>query len=335
MRHECGHGPEPRNGRTLGHPMTVATGARRASRFLAAFALALAIVPAPRALAAAPAADALAIPATLDARAAARPFRINLARDGDYVRQSNFVQCVGASVQMMLNIIEPGADRTKRTQRRLQVQARAFSGPRPDGRERQGAGVFGWAAALNLNDGGPYGVVGTDTLDEAMRVAALAIVRHHRPVGLLVWRGRHAWVMSGFEATGDPRTGSFRVTKAYILDPLHPYGSSVWGPSPTPGAAISVKQVGRQFVPRRSSGPWSLLPGMSTLSGKYVLVVPTDVAPATIDKADPSTLLTAPPTLDDLAEPSPRTLPVHLYTPHALPEVASPQPLHLIRNRPS
>ena len=317
--------------------MTVATGAQRASRFLAAMALALAIVPAPQAFAAAPAAPAsgTSAPAPLDARAASGPFRLNLAKDGDYVRQSNFVQCVGASVQMMLNIIEPGADRTKRTQRRLQVQARAFSGPRPDGRERQGAGVFGWAAALNLNDGGPYGVVGTDTLDEAMRVAALAIVRHHRPVGLLVWRGRHAWVMSGFEATGDPRTGSFHVTKAYILDPLHPYGSSVWGPSPTPGAAISVKQVGRQFVPRRIGGPWSLLPGMSTLSGKYVLVVPTDAAPSTIDKADPSTLLTAPPALDDLAPPSPRTLSVHLYTPHSLPEVAPPQPLRLIRNRPS
>ena len=43
----------------------------------------------------------------------------------DYVQQTNFVQCVGASVQMMLNIIEPGADRTARRQRRLQVLARA------------------------------------------------------------------------------------------------------------------------------------------------------------------------------------------------------------------
>jgi hypothetical protein len=316
--------------------MTVATGARRASRFLAAFALALAIVPAPRALAAAPAADPPQGSSTpVDARAAGRPFRLNLAKDGDYVRQSTFVQCVGASVQMMLNIIEPGADRTKRTQRRLQVQARAFSGPRPDGRERQGAGVFGWAAALNLNDGGPYGVVGTDTLDEAMRVAALAIVQHHRPVGLLVWRGRHAWVMSGFEASGDPRTGTFNVTKAYILDPLHPYGSSVWGPSPTPGEAISVKRVGRQFVPRRIGGPWSLLPGMSTLSGKYVLVVPTDAAPSTIDKADPSALLTQPPSAHPVLSLGPGLKRFHAYVQHALPEVAPPQPLRQIRNRPS
>ena len=39
------------------------------------------------------------------------PFVLNLARPSDFVRQATFVQCVGASVQMMLNIIEPGADR--------------------------------------------------------------------------------------------------------------------------------------------------------------------------------------------------------------------------------
>jgi hypothetical protein len=313
-----------------------AAGARRARRLLASIALALALVPAPQALATTPPAGAQRASSPVDAGAATRPFRINLARDGDYVRQSNFVQCVGASVQMMLNIIEPGADRTRRTQLRLQVQARAFSGPRPDGRERQGAGVFGWAAALNLNDGGPYGVVGTDTLDDAMRVAALAIVRHHRPVGLLVWRGRHAWVMSGFEAAGDPRTGTFRVTKAYILDPLHPFGSRVWGPSPAPGVAISVRQVGRQFVPRRIGGPWSALPGMATLSGKYVLVVPTASAPARIDSADPSALLVSPSgTPTSAPSRAVRLAPVGLYRPHAPSEVAPPQPLRLIRNRPS
>ena len=69
-----------------------------------------------------------------------------------------------------------------------------------------------------------------------MRVAATAIREYRRPVGLLVWGGRHAWVMSGFEATGDPLLAKeYRVTKAYILDPLYPYGDDVWGPSPKPG----------------------------------------------------------------------------------------------------
>ena len=96
-----------------------------------------------------------------------------------------------------------------------------------------------------------------------------------------MWRGRHAWVMSGYEAVVDRTApGRFVVTRASILDPLHPYGGSGWGPSPKPGSAISVKAVGRQFVrrqPRRDS-PWTVfwrsIPGNRALEGKYVLVVP-------------------------------------------------------------
>ncbi len=53
-----------------------------------------------------------------------------------------------------------------------------------------------------------------------------------------------------------------------IYDPLHPYGSTVWGPSPKPGQAISLEALGRQFVPRRQSARFG------SLSGKYVLVLP-------------------------------------------------------------
>jgi hypothetical protein len=255
---------------------------RRRSRVAAALFVALVIVPAPAALAAGPTSGAGVGARSADAP---RPFEINLAADNDYVRQTTFVRCVGASVQMMINIVEPGADRSRKTQRRLQVLARSLSGPRPDGSRRQGAGVFGWAAALNLRDAGPYAVVGADTLQGAMKLAATAIVEHRRPVGLLVWQGRHAWVMSGFESTGDPRAGSFRVTRAHILDPLHPYGSDAWGPSPTPGTSISVETVGRQFIARDLHSQWNTLPGMAELAGKYVLVVPTD-QPAPAGGAD-------------------------------------------------
>ncbi len=41
-----------------------------------------------------------------------------------------------------------------------------------------------------------------------------------KPVGLLVWRGAHAWVMSGFKATADPAyTDDFEVTAVWIEDP--------------------------------------------------------------------------------------------------------------------
>lgn len=217
-------------------------------------------------------------PAAEALEAANRPFTLNLGSRRDWVQQTNFVQCVGTSVQMMLNITEPGRDRTKRTQRRLQELARAWSGPTPPGITRRGASVRGWAASLVIRGAGAYRVVGADSLQEAMRIAATAIREYRRPVGLLVWRGRHAWVMSGFEATGDPLLAErWKVTKAYILDPLYPYGDDTWGPSPKPGSAIPVAAVGRQFVRRSAlrSSPWNRLPGSERLRNRWVLVVPT------------------------------------------------------------
>jgi hypothetical protein len=214
--------------------------------------------------------------------AADTSFRLDLARKGDYVAQANLVQCVGASMQMMLNIMGPKDDRTAKTQVKLQHLARSNSGPRRDGMQRQGASVRGWTAGLNMLGAGPYRLVGTDTLSEALKMSARAIRETGKPVGLLVWRGRHAWVMSGFTATADPRfTDDFKVTGAIVLDPLYPHGSSVWGPSPTPRETLTPKELGRQFVPRRqgnwpagNSNPWSI---MTSLGGKYVLVLPYEV----------------------------------------------------------
>jgi len=217
--------------------------------------------------------------------AAESAFRLDLAGKGDYVAQTNFVQCVGASMQMMLNVINPENDRSAKTQLRLQNLARELSGRRGDGSERRGASVRGWSAGLNQLGAGPYRLVGTTTIDEALRLAAYAIRQTNRPVGLLVWRGRHAWVMSGFHATADPLTTSdFTVTAAVVMDPLYPYGSKVWGPSPKPREALSPTVLGRQFVPRRQGSSFPSGTGvgaatMSSLSGKYVLVLPYETIP--------------------------------------------------------
>ncbi len=208
------------------------------------------------------------------ASAAPKAYELDLGARSDFVAQANFVQCVGASMQMMLNMMEPGADRTAATQLKLQKLARQMSGQRPDGMERQGASVRGWAAGLNLLGAGPYRLAGATTLEEALLTAAQAMRRTGKPVGLLMWRGRHAWVMSGFRATGDPVVAGTRITAALVEDPLYPHGSSVWGPSPAPGAALTPEELGRQFVPRRFSSRW----GMRMLSGKYVLVLPYELS---------------------------------------------------------
>jgi hypothetical protein len=202
-------------------------------------------------------------------------FHLDLAGRADYVAQTNLVQCVGASMQMMLNIISPQNDRSASTQLRLQKLARAWSGPSRNGRIRQGASVRGWAKGLTMVGGGPYQVVGATSIDTALLLAAKAMRTTGRPVGLLVWRGRHAWVMSGFRATRDPLVPGARVTEAIVEDPLYPYGgSSTWGRSPRPGEALSIAELGRQFVPRRRS---TLSP---TLSNKYVIVMPFEIHPS-------------------------------------------------------
>jgi hypothetical protein len=218
---------------------------------------------------------------------AAERHRVEVGSKGDFVAQTNFVQCVGASLQMMINMIEPGRDRTASEQLRLQRLARNLSPARTGGGQRQGASVRGWVRVLNEEVTQPYRTVGVDTLDEAMRIAARAMDRTGAPVGLLVWRGRHAWVMGGYEST-KPLSEGGRVTKAVIYDPLYPYGSNTWGPSPKPGQAISIEALGRQFVPRRQSSRFG------SLSGKYVLVLPYEPARSVARKpgldAEPSVL---------------------------------------------
>src|SRR6187200_1631831 len=164
--------------------------------------------------------------APASASAAAKPYKLDLGRRVDYVGQTNLVQCVGASMQMMLNMMTTRDDRSAATQFRLQKLARAWSGPSRNGRIRKGASVRGWARGLTMEGGGPYQVVGKDTVQEALLAAARAMRTTGRPVGLLVWRGRHAWVMSGFHATRDPLLPGARVTAAIVEDPLHAFGDS-------------------------------------------------------------------------------------------------------------
>jgi len=214
-----------------------------------------------------------------DVAAASRAYRLDLADRNDFVAQKTFVQCVGASMQMMLNVLGAN-DHSSRTQGQLQSLARRLSGPTRDGFQRKGASVRGWTDGLNRLGAGPYRMVGADTIEEAMRLAARSIRLTGRPVGLLVWAGRHAWVMTGFQATADPAVSDrFRVTKAIVMDPLYPYGSGQWGRSPRPREAISLATLGKQFVPRRR-GTWAGAPTgqagatMRALAGKYVIVMP-------------------------------------------------------------
>jgi hypothetical protein len=209
-----------------------------------------------------------AAPTPLAAPAPLRqPFALNLYRDGDFVPQYTFDWCVAASIQMAHNLIDDTgggtwADRAQ--QGELWEMARARSSD-----SFNGANPYGWAEVLTASGLGPYSVVSVADYNEALRAAARAIAETGRPVGLVMWSGRHAWVMSGFESLGDPSVfPDFQVTGVRVLDPLYPYGSGQWGPSPEPNSLLSPEQLATQFVvrePRR----WS-----SGLPAGYLLVLP-------------------------------------------------------------
>jgi hypothetical protein len=202
-----------------------------------------------------------------------RPVSVELYRQGDFVSQTNSVQCVGASMQMMLNIIGPRNDRTASTQLRLQRLARANSPRRllPGGREftrpRRGASSFGWAAGLSKIGGGPYLVTAVPTMGGALNMAARAMRRTGRPVGLLVWHGSHAWVMSGFTATQASDGDIRKVTSVTVLDPWYPRRSPTYGASPRPGTKLTPRQLRADYLrwKRHHKTPFD---------GQFVLVLP-------------------------------------------------------------
>ena len=194
-------------------------------------------------------------------------FAVDLYQEGDFVPQYTFNWCVAASIQMAHNLIDATgggtwADRAQ--QGDLWEMARARSS-----NSFNGANPFGWAQVLTETGMGPYTVVSIADYGNALRTAARAMADTGRPVGLVMWSGRHAWVMSGFESVGDPaQFPEFSVTGIRVLDPLHPYGSGQWGPSPAPNSLLTPEQLATQFVvrePRR----WS-----SDLPTGYLLVLP-------------------------------------------------------------
>ena len=236
---------------------------------------------APVGILAAPGSAATASPAGRDT-APASGFSTNLYQKGDFVSQYTRYWCIGASMQMMLNISGATDDETRAAQESYMRVARSLGpslrrvdhGQATDaaGGALRGAGSGGWARGLVTLGGRNYAERAVDGYGSAVRAAAYALRKTGRPVGLIVWRGAHAWVMSGFTATTDPLTDpDFRVTGVYIQDPWYPRISSIWGPGQKPNSWISINALKADFLPRRG-GKWH-----AELAGKYVLVLPVDL----------------------------------------------------------
>lgn len=193
------------------------------------------------------------------------PYEVNLYGKGDFVSQATKDQCVAAAMQIMLNVVGPTNDRTKATQAKLAKLAKRLSDARDSGTE-----PLGWARGLEARGAGKYEVVVEPTMGAAVRRAIAAIRETGRPVGLLVWRGAHSWVLHGFETSADPAlTDDYAVKGLWVSDPWYPRVSSIWGPSRKPNQRITVKQLREDYL--RWKRPTGRYPGMD---GGYVLVLP-------------------------------------------------------------
>jgi len=188
----------------------------------------------------------------------------DLYRPGAFATQATTTWCVAASSQLMLNIILGGSDVSSGTQATYIAYGQANDGANYP----SGTGPTGWVAILNRYGGSTYSVQRFADSTSALKMAATRMRLTGKPVGMLVWAGSHAWVMTGFSATADPATTSdFTITAVYVSGPLYPRAMNSSGYDLPPDTQLTPAQLARYFVKYSDSI-------VKTWNGGYVLIVP-------------------------------------------------------------
>jgi hypothetical protein len=127
----------------------------------------------------------------------------------------------------------------------------------------------GWAAGLRHLVDARYHVVASGTFTSALRSAVTNLRRTQRPVGLLVARGGHAWVLTGFTATADPAvTSRFTVTSVRVTGPLWGLQNRTYGYDMAPNRKLTVAQLRDFFT------PWHYAGIRMWWEGRYVSIQP-------------------------------------------------------------
>jgi hypothetical protein len=193
--------------------------------------------------------------------------RMSIWRNGAFATQYLDASCVGATIQMTLNLVNGTRSNSKSQQLRYLAYAASQSKyPVTDG----GADPQGWALALqHYGAGSDWGWVNRPSMQTALQTAAQQIRETGKPVGLLVHYGRHAWLMTGFEATADPATTSdFTVTAAEVVGPLWPLGTlNGVHFDPGPNTWMNTSDLSRKFNEY-------VEPDQPAWYGNFVIVVP-------------------------------------------------------------
>ena len=191
-------------------------------------------------------------------------FTMDLYKEGDFVSEILDTWCVPAAMQTSMNIMNPQPDSTRDTQARLFDLAVSLGGSNSGG-----ADPVGWAKGLTSLGYGNYQVGSKLRMVDAVHVVARQIRITQRPAGLLVWKGWHSWVVSGFTATADPAaTDQFTVLSLHIEDVWYPRVSKLWPKSRPPDADVPVGALGTDYV------TWVQAKFIAGRDGYYVYVIP-------------------------------------------------------------
>lgn len=161
------------------------------------------------------------LPGVGSAPAAAGLYVKDLYFRAGYERQIDSRTCTAAGTAMMLNFIA----RRDLDLNQSYILNWAQTRDTLDDRVQKGSDPLGWARALThfstrAGKGAfTYRWEAYATEAISLKHAARVIAETNMPVGLLVSHGRHAMVMTGFEATGDPRNGDFQLVNVWVSDP--------------------------------------------------------------------------------------------------------------------
>jgi hypothetical protein len=206
--------------------------------------------------------------ATDNGATAQATYAYSMYRARTHVVQKTNWFCVGASTLMMFNLINGTSYKGYNKQEMYWRYAQDHSTyPVLD----NGADAGGWAAAMRHWGAGNYTVGVHNTMQAALRAAAKRMRATGKPVGLIVWGSNkgHAWVMTGFKSTGDPKfTDDYTVTTVQAMGPLWPYGT-INGQAYDPGPKewVGYTELRRKFTQfhQRSAPAWD---------GRWLTVLP-------------------------------------------------------------
>jgi hypothetical protein len=174
---------------------------------------------------------------------------MSLYRDSAWSKQATSTWCIGASTQMMLNLVTGASDHAAANQGTYMSYAYGHSRYVA----RAGAEGDGWASATTAYGAGFYSIVAYTSFDAAIKAAATRMRVTGKPLGLIVMEGHHAWVMAGFTSTGsDPAVSqAFTVTSLTIM--ASHYGSLSYDPAP--GYVASLDYIRTKLTPYTDDYP--------------------------------------------------------------------------------